>query len=158
MKLQGIKNAAFLLLIGMAAPVLAQPNGGRPEGGPGRSITSPEDNARRISTEMKEALGLTDEQSEKMCALYLEAQQALVPPQGIQPGNFSQEDMAERMKEMKQKLEEANKQLDEKMKELLGDELYERWSALETERWEKESPMPMGGQRPGPQGKPGNGQ
>ncbi len=86
MKMQWIKNAAFLLLIGTAAPVFAQENGGGPEKGPLRGMPSPEENAQRISTEMKEALGLTDEQCSQMCALYLKAQQASMPGNAGGPG------------------------------------------------------------------------
>lgn len=84
MDMKWMKHAALLLLVGMAAPALAQEDNGRQEQKeqaqrPPREIPSPENNARRISKEMKKALNLTEEQYTEMYELYLKEQKASMP-------------------------------------------------------------------------------
>lgn len=84
MNMKWMKSAALLLLLGMAAPALAQEDNGRQENKehrqrPPREIPSPESNARRISKEMKKALNLTEKQYTEMYELYLKEQKASMP-------------------------------------------------------------------------------
>lgn len=90
MKKKWIKNAAFVLFIGIAAPVVAQEQNQQQEKSP-HEIPSPERNARRISKEMKKSLQLTDAQYAKVYELYLKEQKESMsaisrhgnmPPQG----------------------------------------------------------------------------
>lgn len=91
MKKQWIKNAAFLLLLGMSAPVLAQQDGGQQDKKrgekPQREVPSPENNARHISQEIKKTLNLTEDLYNQIYDLYLTEQRAGMPD-NAQGGNM----------------------------------------------------------------------
>lgn len=80
MKKSWMKHLALILLAGLALPALAQqPEEGRPR--ERREIPSPENNARRITKEFKDAFQLTEADYEKVYELYLKQEKAVLPSQ-----------------------------------------------------------------------------
>ena len=80
MKKHWMKNVALFLLLGMALPSFAQQPEGQ-ERRERREIPSPENNARRITKEFKQAFKLTDEGYEKVYELYLKQEKDILPSQ-----------------------------------------------------------------------------
>ena len=83
MKRRWTISLALTLLLGMAAPMMAQTEPNVPmEGRRKREIPSPESNARRIMGEFKKTFQLTDKEYDKVYDLYLKQEKSLMPEMG----------------------------------------------------------------------------